>query len=378
MSEFDHGPLLPHETGFGSAISDGSDSAIYSDLAPKFPHEDEDISDDGDGGLDDAPLLPHERSSSTGKIAGSDFASGSGFLPAIAYQPPRSSFPIFARRISSRIWKSRSNSSSLPHSLPRSDAEDENLHDPSLEAFPTQRERIFERVATISTHLPEDESGQSHSGVNSPEVSVMSQACSSIDLAPIGSHTSLHRIAEDALMETEEDSDSALGSPVMELSFRTGTGTSSEAPALKAEAGSESKTPMSQEKGGEYSKEGKNQQESDETELKTRDDSEDASMNLGVQKNDGAGDNAPATSRRWTPDAIARPASALDPILTAPFTPSERTPAKANDRIAVANKGSPKVKFTESASRGGHENAPAAHRPNIFVRAWRKLKHNTA
>jgi hypothetical protein len=73
----------------------------------------------------------------------------------------------------------------------------------------------LERVATIGSHLPEDDAPQSPTNTHSP--AILSQACSSIELAPIGSHTSLHCITEDALAETEED-EMTLDSPAMELS----------------------------------------------------------------------------------------------------------------------------------------------------------------
>jgi hypothetical protein len=97
--------------------------------------------------------------------------------------------------------------------LPRTDAEDENLADPSLERFPTRREQILDRVASIGLHLPEDQTIEDH--IHSPVGSVLSQACSSVDLVPVKSYTSLASVPEaDNSDEEDEDADS-LPSPMV-------------------------------------------------------------------------------------------------------------------------------------------------------------------
>ena len=381
MSEFDHAPLMRHETGLTGTGFDNVSSAVHSDLAPAYFRKEEGTSYDGYGCLDDGPLLSHERRSAVGMTAGDESVMRTGQLPAFTYQPPKNTRALFAERTSSPIWKARSTFSSLPHSLPRSDAEDENLHDASLEDFPTQRQRIMERVATIHSRMPEDDSVRSPSDTHSPELNILSQACSSVDLAPsnIGSHTSLHRIAEDALSETEEDNDSALGSPVMELSFRVGAGTSSGVSASKdVVREDEMSTPMPQAKRGEYFNDDKAQNQSGPTTKGTHDGSQELSVVASVQKNDGAGDSAPAAALRWTPDDIARPATALDPILTAPKTTWERTRAQTNDRVATVAKGSARIQFADPTQGEDREDSPLAPHPNIFVRAWHKLKVNFA
>jgi hypothetical protein len=345
---------------------DQSNEVSEFDRCPLMTHETDDDADAGYGGLDDVPLLPHERPSAMNEGSGSEFVSERDF-PAFTH---KSTHSLFARRTSSRIWKARSSVSSLPHSLPRSDAEDENLHDPSLERFPTQHQRIIEHVATIRSHMPEDDSVRCPLDTGSPELTIMSQACSSVDLAPISSHTSLHRIAEDALLETDEDEESTLDSPVMELSFRAGAGASSSVgPASKAAvSGDDMPTPMPQKKRDEYFSQDKIQHETSKT------DTENEDVAASVQKDDGAGDSAPTVTHLWTPEAIARPASALDPILTTPCTQSERIGAQSNDRAAMAAKDSTKINFAEPTPREDREDSPPVRRDNVLVRAWDKLK----
>jgi hypothetical protein len=211
IGEFDKALPVRHKTSLLGSVSDDSNLAIYSELAPpKFLHEKAPVEDD-DGGIEEAPLLPHERAVSHIRI--DDMAARPGRASSSAWTSALSESSV--NRRAGGIWRSRTSiSSTLPHKLPRSDAEDANLRDPSLEAFPTSRERILERVATIGSHLPEDDAPQSPTHTHSP--AVLSQACSSVDLAPIGSHTSLHCIAEEALAETEEDAMS-VESPAMEL-----------------------------------------------------------------------------------------------------------------------------------------------------------------
>jgi hypothetical protein len=233
--ELDAAPLLPHETGFSEYKYSGS--ATYSDYtddnisdaryymhrddedegrgfepdeAPTFTHEDPPNSDCDE--IDDTPLLPHER----------DFAVPDSSSPeeyTFREQPTfdledSSARALFGGRGRPGIFRARSNSSNLPHKMPRTDEEDENLLDPSLERFPTRREQILDRVATISLHLPEDEPMDDQ--IHSPVMSVLSQACSSVDLAPVKSYTSLASVpeADDSDEELDGDVDS-LPSPMV-------------------------------------------------------------------------------------------------------------------------------------------------------------------
>jgi hypothetical protein len=238
--ELDAAPLLPHETGFSEYKYSGS--ATYSDYtddniseprrymhrdddddegrgfepdeAPTFTHEDPPDNDCDE--VDDTPLLPHERDFA---IPGSSSPEEYMFReqPTFEYEdsPARA---LFGGRGRPGIFRARSNSSSLPHKMPRTDEEDENLLDPSLERFPTRREQILDRVATIGLHLPEDEPMDDH--IHSPVMSVLSQACSSVDLAPVKSYTSLASVpeADDSDEELDGDVDSLPSPMVMNFS----------------------------------------------------------------------------------------------------------------------------------------------------------------
>lgn len=243
VDELDAAPLLPHETGFSQYKS--SESATYSDYMeddiseprlymhndddedearpfdpdqlPTFTHEDAADSDCDE--VDDTPLLPHERDFA---IADSSSPEESGGFtlrqqPTFDYEdgPARA---LFGGRGRPGIFRARSNSSNLPHNLPKTDEEDENLADPSLERFPTRRDQILDRVATIGLHLPEDEPMDDQ--VHSPVMSVLSQACSSVDLAPVKSYTSLASVpeADDSDEEIDGDVDSLPSPMIMNFS----------------------------------------------------------------------------------------------------------------------------------------------------------------
>ncbi|KAJ4354853.1 hypothetical protein N0V95_003463 [Ascochyta clinopodiicola] len=227
--EYDAAPLLPHETGFMSykvseaAIrssrlardgdddepdhysqyaddSDYAESYGELDLAPTFSHEQDLLAEDYG-----APLLPHERGSAAESVSGSERSFS---ISPTTYE---SAYPAFGQEMGSAgegfgssmrpsFFRTRSSNSTLPNKLPRSDAEDLNLHDLGLEAFPIGRDQIFERVATIGRKLPEDET---HDVPTSPQPSVLSQACSSVDLAPVKSYLSLASVREDSEEEDE-------------------------------------------------------------------------------------------------------------------------------------------------------------------------------
>ncbi|KAE8831061.1 hypothetical protein PTNB85_07648 [Pyrenophora teres f. teres] len=203
--ELDRYPLLSHEGGFsdykGSLVT--TEYEGFEDEEPEhYMPYDEDRDDDGD-----APLLPHERESAVASDAGSTFSQDDvpfslESQPSFGYESDRTK-ELFNGSGRQDIFRSRTNSSKLPHRIPQSDAEDENLNDPSLERFPTNRDQIFERVASIGLHLPEDEAMHDHP--QSPQPSVLSQACSSVDLVPVKSYTSLASVPE--ADDSDEDGD---------------------------------------------------------------------------------------------------------------------------------------------------------------------------
>ncbi|RMZ67820.1 pt repeat family [Pyrenophora seminiperda CCB06] len=205
--ELDRYPLLSHESGF-SDHKGSLATTEYDDLDDEEPQRymshDEYREDDGD-----TPLLPHERESAVVSDAGSTFSQDDTPFslesqPTFGYENDRTK-DLFGGSGRQDIFLTRTNSSKLPHRLPQSDAEDENLNDPSLERFPTNRDQIFERVASIGNHLPEDESMQNHP--QSPQPSVLSQACSSVDLVAVKSYTSLASVPEADDSDEEDDED---------------------------------------------------------------------------------------------------------------------------------------------------------------------------
>ncbi|KAH7075992.1 hypothetical protein FB567DRAFT_452479 [Paraphoma chrysanthemicola] len=228
--ELDAAPLLPHETGFSSykgseVTTDSRDEdegyearSFEPDLAPTFNRRHNlNNGDEYDEGYDDdVPLLPHER----GDSAIADHSGSDEEIPFTLHGQPTFSYEtdgekqLFGGSGRPPVFRTRTNSSTLPHKLPRSDEEDENLLDPSLERFPTSRDQILERVATIGRHLPEDETTEDH--IHSPVMSVLSQACSSVELAPVKSYTSLASVPEDDYSdENEMDDVASLPSPMM-------------------------------------------------------------------------------------------------------------------------------------------------------------------
>ena len=239
--EYDAAPLLPHETGFSSykdcettsedsrltkdeydyepkhytrygGGSDDDDDYRELDHAPTFSHEQDLFPEDHS-----TPLLPHERGSAAESV--SEFersfsmspTSYSSAYPAFGQETCTPKEP-FGGSMHSSFFRSRTSSSTLPNKLPKSDAEDHDLHDPGLEAFPVGREQILERVATIGQKLPEDET---HDAPTSPQPSVLSQACSSVDLMRVKSYISLPSVREDSEEDEEDDAEvESLPSPV--------------------------------------------------------------------------------------------------------------------------------------------------------------------
>ncbi|KAJ4363665.1 hypothetical protein N0V83_009961 [Neocucurbitaria cava] len=357
--EFDRAPLLPHETGLSEYRGSGNSTnsgfleddynmspqhygpysddderfptrTLGPDQAPTFSHEynDRDEDDLHDGEDDDAPLLPHERGAVDD---GSEVSAEDAYYlhhepPAVDYEKDDSRV-LFAGSGRANVFRTRSNSSSLPHKLPLSDADDENLDDPSLERFPTSRKQILERVASIGAQLPEDETIED--SVHSPQLSVFSQACSSVDLVPVKSYTSLASVPEADDSDEEEDQDvESLPSPI----------TFGGARSQPRFARDPHATPMPDDgkQLGHVKGEG--------VASNLRGVAESSSEGESVGKNDGAKDNSNILSTLR--DAIATPARILDPI-TPPLTPESKGTAGEQERATTTE--------AESKPQGGGE-----------------------
>jgi hypothetical protein len=208
--ELDRYPLLSYESGLsdykGSEIRTKSDYSEEREPQHYGPYGDEDRDEDDPANEEgDAPLLPHERESAVVSSTGSDFSQDDAHYsleeqPTFGYETDMAR-DLFGGSGRHDYFRGRTGSN-LPHRLPQSDAEDHDLNDPSLERFPTSRESILARVATIGMHLPEDES--MHERPHSPQPSVLSQACSSVDLVPVKSYTSLASVPEDENSDEDE------------------------------------------------------------------------------------------------------------------------------------------------------------------------------
>ncbi|CAI6337645.1 unnamed protein product [Periconia digitata] len=192
INELDRAPTMSHEQTHAYQDSDDYDYDGFSELdrAPSFSHE-------------TAPRLPQE--STEVKKTSVDFTDTDNAKS------------LFGGTSGSFFLRRRGTESSLPHALAPSDAEDVNLRDPSLEPFPIESERILHRINTISTHLPEDQPEGAHADINSPDA--LSQACSSVDLGPVRSHTSLMAIPESDAQEEEDEEEDSLPSPVLKTKF---------------------------------------------------------------------------------------------------------------------------------------------------------------
>lgn len=324
--ELDRYPLLSHESGFsdykGSEIVTKSDYPAEEEPQHYGPYGD-DESDDYPEGDDDAPLLPHEREAPVPDNPGSDYSQDDAPF-SLEKQPTFGYETDDARNLFSGpgrhdMWRTRTNSN-LPHRMPRTDAEDEDLNDPSLERFPTNRDLIFERVASIGVSLPEDES--THEQPNSPQPSVLSQACSSVDLAPVKSYASLASVpeADDSDEDDEENRDvDSLPSPV--YIGRNVIRMSSSPSGLARDPHA---TPVP----------GENKQLGDV--MQTRDDSEDhtresSSEAESVNKHDGAKDTT-YTANAFR-DAISTPTNVMSSA-TSPVTSEFKTTTEAADHVA--------------------------------------------
>ncbi|KAF1937224.1 hypothetical protein EJ02DRAFT_426816 [Clathrospora elynae] len=314
--ELDRYPLLSHETGFsdskGSEIVTKSD--FLDDEANVEPQHygpyDDDEDDNGDGGDDDTPLLPHERDSAIASNAGSDLSQDEAPFtlhgqPTFGYETDNAR-ELFGGSGRPNFFRTRTNSSNLPHQLPLSDADDDNLNDPSLERFPTSREQILERVATIGLHLPADETMDD--SLHSPDMSVLSQACSSVDLAPVKSYISLASVPEAENSDEDEDDDlDSLPSPVY-----IGKNVSHPSNTAYDFARDPHATPMAEES--------KQLGEETNTEASSSRESRESSEAESVNKHDGAKDISRVLSTLRQAVAVPTNVFALD---TPPLTPEK-------------------------------------------------------
>ncbi|KAF1961741.1 hypothetical protein CC80DRAFT_543105 [Byssothecium circinans] len=226
--ELDRPPALSHEPGAGSEDSFPSEPGtarvfLYEASSPERDVESEDSAliyafspqrrnmagaEEAEDELERGFSLSHEQtfpaefaseypgSVAEGKRPVNIDGDGEGSLPN-----PHS--PIF-RRASSGIFR-KPDRNSLPHGMARTDDEDPEIKAGGLEMFPTNRDKIFMQIKSTSSKLAEDiTEGASEDDMNSPGRSNGSQACSSVELLPIRSHTSLAAIEESAAQEEEE------------------------------------------------------------------------------------------------------------------------------------------------------------------------------
>jgi hypothetical protein len=352
--EFDKAPLLSHETGFSdynaSEINTNSDYLEEDTISePRhygpYGDEEDDYNDVDDN---DAPLLPHERGSAVASNAGSDDGHFSfREQPTFDYET-EDARELFGGSGRANIFRSRTNSSTLPHKLPRSDAEDDNLHDPSLERFPTNREQILERVASIGLHLPEDETVEEHP--HSPPMSVLSQACSSVDLAPVKSYASLASVPEADFSDDEDNGDvDSLPSPIY-ISGRTSNPPSGFARDPNA-------TPMPDDsKQLGFIQEDQAEEQEGKPEMRSNH-TADSSEAGSLSKHDGARDASRMLASFG--EAIATPARMFNPI-TPPLTPDRKsTPKQAHPVANLDAELRERRRQTETTEQSS-EAAPAA------------------
>ncbi|OAL48469.1 hypothetical protein IQ07DRAFT_513908 [Pyrenochaeta sp. DS3sAY3a] len=333
--EFDRAPLLSHETGFsadktknGSQWSDSSEPRHYtpysdddeSDRAqrfdlgrvPTFPHERDDEDDELGRSHDLAPLLSHEQdfaqAGKTSSEQASDYSpSGLSKRSSFSHETEESQ-ELFGGNRRPNYFRARTNSSTLPHKLPQTDEDDENLRDPLLEKFPTQREQILERVASIGLQLPEDHAIEDT--LHSPQLSVFSQACSSVDLVPVKSYVSLASVPE--ADDSDEDDGSvadSLPSPIALAGVRSFS-------SLRRERKSTSPSTSSKGPDGDGKKA---ETQNDRT----------ANSSEGESANKTDSVKTGASTLKAFHDAISTPSKILSPI-TPPLTP-ERNVDKRNE-----------------------------------------------
>lgn len=314
--EFGMAPLLPHESGFSGFARNRvvNDVLDGQQLSPRHYHPDDDDIVNGD--YDDAPLLPHERSPAVASNNGSELSADDAHYMTNrrrSFEYEATNIKDFSERSSDpNFFRTRTNSSTLPHKLPPSDDEDENLHDPSLERFPTSREQILERVASIGLQLPEDETIED--SLHSPQLSVMSQACSSVDLVPVKSYISLASVPEADDIEEEDDHDvESLPSPSMFGGDRSSSDFAKD--ALKTPLPNDSK------------QFGLTTEDARESNVRTSDLSEAES----VGKVDGAKDKANLLATLQ--EATTSPAKIFSPI-TPPRTPEKQHTTTDNETAA--------------------------------------------
>jgi hypothetical protein len=360
--EFDAAPLLPHETGFsnytGSELATNSDFAedniseprhymyddddlreyqarsLEPDEAPTFTHGDFPNGDSEHHGDDDTPLLPHERDFAVPNNSSPE--EDGGFTlhsqPSFGHETDAAK-NMFGGTGRPSIFRKRTHSSSLPHRMAQTDEEDENLLDPSLERFPTNRERILDRVATIGLHLPEDQTMEDH--IHSPVMSVLSQACSSVDLVPVKSYTSLASVQESDEEDDEADEDiNSLPSPMVSYFSSASIDVARDPYA----------TPLPNDsKRLGFTEDHVSQEQVDRTTRSSEADS--------VAKTDGTKETVLSTLQ----DAISLPNMVLNPI-TPPLTPEQKSSATG----ASAKESEPQLRQRQVSKENTPENSSAS------------------
>ncbi|PVI05571.1 hypothetical protein DM02DRAFT_84270 [Periconia macrospinosa] len=224
VSELDLNRTFPHEQAQSSEGEDGLGLFNELDRAPSFSHE----TASSFGGLDILPLLSPESSAATspsGKAhpgasssADKHRPSFGGGGPEFSHEEGQSDEHSGALSTQKSPGKSsfKPYRSDLPHSMALRDSDEELLVDSSVETFPTNRRDILERISTIEASYPVDQPEGAFMSANSPEA--LSQACSSVEMAPVKSYTSLTSIPETTMQEEDEiDEVPSLPSPVLKV-----------------------------------------------------------------------------------------------------------------------------------------------------------------
>ncbi|KAF2112688.1 hypothetical protein BDV96DRAFT_497355 [Lophiotrema nucula] len=342
LDELENVPLLSHETGF-SGYEEGEhfeeDVGVDQENGPEDEGYDEivrevdDVKNEVDGperattqhgtvDEDDedsqAPLLPHEQDSA---IEDGPVLDGE---PTFSYEAA-TPIPLPEQGLDS-FFATRTRTGSLPHTIPRFEEDDEDLNDPSLEAFPTDRESILACVATISSSIPEDQTKELEH-VESPGCSVLSNACSSVSLAPRSG--SLESVVEE---DIEPGSGSELHSPVLL------TSTSGPAATETVANGADVPSPVEHAK-RTMPEAPSNVQSADPTQPAVQSDESSAARSTetsdadSVQKKDGANDGSKKRENIY--DSVATPSNVLRPP-TPPLTPKKKDKTSAKEVSADA------------------------------------------
>ncbi|KAF2465763.1 uncharacterized protein BDR25DRAFT_82866 [Lindgomyces ingoldianus] len=380
IGELDNGPLLSHESGFSGYTASGEDEGVDLDNSSDLPTE-EDSLEDGTYGSEraptflhenigeerydsEAPLLPHERSPSPPSIEGS---SSSSMPSSPLKESSAPTFPHERPTTNGKFFAKRTSTGGLPDILPKSDEEDEDLHDPSLEQFPIGREEILERVSSIGRQMPEDQTHLTRSTGLESVVEERSEPGSSPDLpSPVVAHSTpaMTQSAEVSVVPSPGSPDepakpSAAVEELAVVSSETPADEPTTSPSAAEEHTDIQATPVT----NAAAVQTQQNREPDKTTQREASQS-DAE---GVQKHNGPNDGSKDWGKLY--DSIARPATALDPF-TPPMTPerkiesqdTEAAPGSASERKHVRQPTSDSMKITPAPPRAW-EMDPADHYP---------------